>query len=276
MRLFDIIDIQESCLVQNANHYTHMKLMSYNIFDGGAKRLGLIISAIQREAPDILIINEANGFSEDGSKILKRVSSETSLPYYSIALTEWGYDVAVLSKLPFTKTEALMPNKRAAMSAMIDSPLGLISIIGAHLNSGPEDLRLLETKKIIGSQKEAVNRIIAGDMNSLSRQDGYSPDLFHRFNEKQLEKFTRKGKPRFEVTDMLLESGYHDAAVHMKKNRDTTVPTPSNEDIAHTDLRLDYVFLSESLLPHLIDYKVVRNELTDKASDHFPVVIELK
>jgi len=40
-------------------------------------------------------------------------------------------------------------------------------------------------------------------------------------------------------------------------------------------MRLDYIFVSESLVPCLQSYTVVKNELADKASDHYPVVVEL-
>jgi exodeoxyribonuclease-3 len=253
-----------------------MKLMTYNILDGGKDRLGLIISVIKSESLDILVINEANDFKNNEDKFAKRFSTEIDLPNYAIASTEWGYDVAIFSKIPFTKSEVLMPNKRAALSFEIDSEFGPISIVGTHLSPDSEAVRVAEIGLIMRSHENSENRIIMGDMNALSRRDNYSFSVVNGFNDKQLKKFTRDGKPLFDVTDTIYKVGYHDAAVHMNKNKETTVPTPSNKDKAHANLRLDYVFLSESLLTHLIDYKVVKNEITDKASDHYPVVTTLK
>jgi exodeoxyribonuclease-3 len=249
--------------------------MTYNIFDGGEGRMDLITAAVVQESPDVLVINEANNFLANDGKLAKQFSKDTKLPFYEIAPTEWGYDVAVFSKLPFKKTHVLMPNRRAAVSVQIDSPMGLLSIIGAHLNPESEDVRLPEIKTIVDDQKMFENRIIMGDLNALSRMDDYRPEIISRFNEKQMTKFTRNGKSRFEVVDELIKAGYHDAA-YPEHNKETTVPTPSNKDIAHTDLRLDYIFLSESLLSHVIDYKVVKNETTDKGSDHYPVLISIK
>jgi len=249
--------------------------MSYNILDGGEGRLDLIISAIKSESPDVLVINEANSFSANGNKTLKLFSEKTGLPYYNIAPTEWGYDIAILSRLPFNKSEVLMPNKRAAFAVEIDSPFGPLSVIGLHLSPDSEINRLFEIKEIIDYQKKYENRIIMGDMNALSRQDDYSPKIIGGFNAKQTEKFTDKGKPLFDVVDTILKSEYLDAAVQLKGNKETTVPTPSNRDIAHADLRLDYIFISESLASHIVDYKVVKNETTDKASDHYPIIVKL-
>lgn len=253
-----------------------MKLMTYNILDGGEGRLDLIISAIKNDLPDVLVINEANNFVADDNKVLKKVAVETGLSHYAIAPTEWGYDVAIFSKSPLKKSEVLMPGKRAAISVEIDSEFGPLSVVGAHLSPDSGDMRLMESKTITDAQKKNRNRIIMGDMNALSRQDNYDSKIISGFNKKQLQKFTYNGKPRFDVTDAISKAGYHDASVHLKKNKETTVPTPSNKDIAHADLRLDYIFVSEPLASHLTDYKVVKNDTTDKASDHYPVIVTIQ
>jgi endonuclease/exonuclease/phosphatase family metal-dependent hydrolase len=38
---------------------------------------------------------------------------------------------------------------------------------------------------------------------------------------------------------------------------------------------LDYFFVSEALKPVVAKYRVVRNSLADRASDHYPIVVEL-
>ena len=91
----------------------------------------------------------------------------------------------------------------------------------------------------------------------------------------QLKKFTTDGKLRFDAIGKILAQGYVDSSVRLGKNQEYTAPTTINEYAAHSNMRLDYMFLSESLLPHLRKYEVVKNELTDKASDHYPVVVEL-
>lgn len=76
-----------------------MKLMSYNILNGGVDRLSLIIDAIKQEKPDYLTINEANTFAKDNNKILKAFAQQIGLPYYDIALSgEYDYPVAIFSK----------------------------------------------------------------------------------------------------------------------------------------------------------------------------------
>jgi len=253
-----------------------MKLMTYNILDGGGERLGGIIDIVKREAPDVLVINEANGFSADGNEVLKRFSAQTGLQYGVCAGTEFGYDIAVFSKTIFSETETLMPGKRAAMRIEVGSPFGTISVVGLHLSPTQEEVRLLEIQTIMESQEGHMNAVMMGDMNALSRRDGYSATAVAHFNETQKKKFTKDGVPRYEVIDAVMSAGYQDSGVLSKQNAVTTVPTPSNTDAAHADLRLDYIFLSEALAPHLASYRVIKDATTDGASDHYPVIVELR
>ena len=154
--------------------------------------------------------------------------------------------------------------------------MGELSVASFHLTPYSEDLRHPEIDLILDFQKQYLNKVLMGDMNSLSKNDGYNENIIDGFNDVQTKKFTRDGKLRFDVTDKILSTGYQDSAVLLAKNKDNTVPTPSNKDAAHAEMRLDYIFLSDSLSQHLTSYKVVKNELTDKASDHYPVVVTLK
>ena len=39
---------------------------------------------------------------------------------------------------------------------------------------------------------------------------------------------------------------------------------------------VDYIFVSDFLKNKVKNYAVIKNKMTEKASDHYPVVIELK
>ncbi|MDO8657957.1 MAG: hypothetical protein Q7K55_04405 [Candidatus Levybacteria bacterium] len=250
--------------------------MTYNILDGAKDRLELVINAVKRESPDYLTINEANTFAENDNKILKYVAQKTGLSNFNIALSgEYNYHVAVFSKYPFKEVHKLQPLMRACLVALVDTELGPISIASLHLTPYSEDLRHPEIDIILNFQKNYNNRILMGDMNSLSKYDNYNPDIIKNFNEKQLKKFTTNGKFRFDAIEKIMSTGYFDTAWQLGKNKENTVPTPVNKDDAHSNMRLDYIFISESLLPKLTEYSVIKNELTDKASDHYPIIAKL-
>ena len=253
-----------------------MKLMTYNILDGGVDRLGLIIEAITSVGPDYLTINEANTFAADGNKVLKEVSSKIGLPYCDIALSgEYDYHVAVFSKYPLETVQKIQPLKRACIIATVKTDVGELSIASLHMNPYAEDLRREEIERVLSYQNKFEKRILMGDMNSLSWEDGYNPKMVQEFNDIQKKKYTKNGKLRFDVISTMTGAGYNDSAVVLKKNNISTVPTPMNEGAAHGDVRLDYIFVSRPLVSHLANYEVIKNEVTKKASDHYPVVVEI-
>jgi exodeoxyribonuclease III len=253
-----------------------MKLMTYNILNGGEAGINLVIDIIKQEAPDFLSINEANTFASN-KEIIERISKETTLPYFHLALSgEHDYHVAVFSKYPFKKLEEIKPLMRAGILVVVDTEIGEICIVGTHLTPYTEDLRLPEIERIMDAQKQHQNRILMGDMNSLSKYDDYNPETINVFNDMQMKKFTTERKLRFDVIDKIRSAGYFDVGQEKGKNKVYTAPTASiNELEAHLNMRLDYIFVSESLLKQVISYDVVKNQLTDKASDHYPVIVTL-
>jgi exodeoxyribonuclease-3 len=257
-----------------------MKLMTYNIYHGAIKTRPQVTAIIKSENPDFLTINEANNFADDDYQILKRFAQDTGFPYFKMAFGKsiFGKNTAAFSQLPFKKISIIQPLGRTYIQAVLETPLGALAITCVHLSPISEDERLQEIDKILKAQSTYPYRVIMGDMNALARSDKYRPEIVNIFNEKQLSKFTDHNKfCRYEVIDQVLSADYFDPAVQLKNNAASTVPTAANEDLAHAGvpLRLDYILLSNSLLPYLKNYSVIKNQLTDEASDHYPVVLEL-
>ncbi len=254
-----------------------MKIMTYNIWDGGEDRLPLIKEIVREVDPDYLTLNEANGFSDNDSKILKEFAKDLDFDYFDLALCgEEDYHVAVFSKRKFTLIKKLQPLMRACIITSLETNLGSLAIASLHLTPYSEDLRNGEIDLIVENQKDNDIRILTGDMNSLSRNDGYKKTMIERFNESQLKKFTTNGKFRFDAIDKILSSEYSDVAMELKKNDISTVPTLNSKDGDHSKTRLDYFFVSDPLIPKLVSYSVIKNEKTERASDHYPIVMTLE
>lgn len=250
--------------------------MAYNILDGGQERLGLIFEVIKTENPNFLVINEANGFEKDGK--LNQFSKEINLPHFKLSLSgEYDYHTAVFSRHPLKEIKEIKPLRNAGIITVLETESGEISIIGAHLTPNTEDLRLSEIDLIVDQQKQYQKKILMGDMNSLSTGDDYNEEIIRGFNETQLNKFTTNGKFRFDVINKITSLGYLDSAVIFGKQGISTVPTEIKQDEAHlTDMRVDYIFISNSLKDKVKSYSVIKNKMTEKASDHYPIVIELE
>lgn len=255
-----------------------MKLMTYNILNGGEDRLDSIVKVISGEKPDFLVINEANGFEKDDK--LNKFSKKIGLSYFKLSLSgEDDYHTAIFSKYPLKEVKEIKPLRNAGILAVIETEFGEISVIGTHLSPYTEESRSPEIDLIIENQKQYPNKILMGDLNSLSAGDGYNEEIIKGFNETQSNKFTTNGRFRFEVINKITSSGYLDSAVIFGKQKIATVPTALRADEAHlANMRIDYVFISDSLKDRLKSYFVIKNEITENASDHYPirVIIETK
>src|SRR3989338_2626460 len=241
----------------------NMKLMTYNILNGGKGRLYEIQEGVKTAAPDYLTINEANTFAQNGQKLLKEFAGKTGFTYFELALSgEYDYHVAVFSKYPSLHVYKLQTLMRACIISSIKTEMGEISVASLHLTPYTEDLRHPEIDLILSYQNHFQSRILMGDMNYLSQKDEYDQKMVKNFNEMQLRKFTAEAKLRFDAISKIESSGYFDCAVELEMNKEHTAPTAINEYSAHSDMRLDYVFLSESLRRHLNKYTVIQNKLT--------------
>src|SRR3990172_8489619 len=119
-----------------------MKLMTYNILNGGEAGLDLVVDVVKRESPDYLTINEANTFTANGNKVLKDFAHKAGFNYYELALSgEYDYHVAALSKYPLKQVHKLQPLMRACVISVIETELGEISVASLHLTPYTEDLR---------------------------------------------------------------------------------------------------------------------------------------
>ena len=131
------------------------------------------------------------------------------------------------------------------------------------------------TYNILNGGEERIHLIKEVIMNSLSKHSGHRDGMIKSFNGMQVKKFTTNGKLRFDAIDKIMAKGYYDSALLLKKNKVYTAPTSLNEYEAHSNMRLDYIFVSESLIKNVKSSEAVKNTLTEKASDHYPVIVKL-
>ncbi len=255
-----------------------MKLMTYNILNGAVDTFQRICDIVNIEQPDLLVLNEANGFDLHNQAKLVTFSESTSLPYYDLALCGDGgeYNVTILSKTPLLNIKHLDGFARAAIAVELTTEMGVVSLVGTHLSPFGEPERVNEIKQIIKAQEGYEHKIVLGDLNSLSPQDDYDPSMVFAFNAMQTKKFTAKERLLFDAINAFDEAGYVDPAVIAGQEKIYTAPTSINEFQAHSNMRLDYILMSSSMVDYISSYKVVKNDLTEHASDHYPVVVELK
>jgi exonuclease III len=150
-----------------------------------------------------------------------------------------------------------------------------LAIVGVHLPSGErledEEKRLAELQALFEVTRLFAGRehVIAGDFNA--SHPSQQIDL-SKVRAKTRDRVLAQGGmfPR-EVVRQILEHGYVDAHAlhHAPESFGTSFTT------AHPAMRVDYIFVTAGLAPHVKSCNVFKPEMGRFASDHYPVVCEL-
>lgn len=253
-----------------------MKVVSYNLFEGASTTKLELAEFINGEKPGVVCLQEANGWGENGQSRAKEFASEVGLPFYVYGNSNTRFKLATFSRTPFVSSEVHRNGFwHSAIRATIQDDDDTIDVWNVHLDPRDETNRLDEAS-ILASMVGAARKAIAmGDFNSLSTADEYDPALLEQLRAKGIRKFGEIAL-RHDVMDYFAQAGLVDVAQALGTN-EWTVPTPANTDAHHADrLRLDYMIATTDLVPSITSMSVVKNELTDKISDHYPLVAAIE
>jgi len=251
-----------------------MKILTYNILCGGdgrqtgENRRPRILALVKEAGPDILALQEANGF--DDPAVLQNIADHLALPH--IALSKGtlyadgeNYNVALLSRYPMSGIHRFpeCEFQSAVLSAVIETPFGPVSVCTAHLHAFKEGKRRAELSCLLAHQKHYQDQILLGDFNAISRSDIYPADC----GEFELT---------YDVTD-ILNQHYVDLFAQDPAQKRPTFPTDLK--VPYNPIqprRIDYIYASESLSRHVTGLRVLDSGKAHLASDHFPLLAEFK
>jgi endonuclease/exonuclease/phosphatase family metal-dependent hydrolase len=272
-------------------------LMSYNIFLGGAGRMGAITGIVREVAPDILGIQEA-----DDETAVAKLAEDTGMDYvYGKANTI--HHVAFLSRFPIKRSHN-HPYPGIMRKTMLEAHVLLpddreLMLFVAHLNAtatiNGERRRVREMEAIlssIGTRSEDPH-LLFGDCNAIAPGDTLvfkrltahytnriiNAEMGNRRRERQatfgawLDRSTQNGLitsetflPRHLVR-RVLEAGYTDCFRQLHPyDPGYTFPAPDPA------VRIDYVFAPPTMRQRLISCEVIDVPATSIASDHRPLV----
>ena len=141
-----------------------MRIMTYNILDGAAGRREAVVDTIRRADPDVLIINEANGFEANDNQVLHEFSAQIQLPYYHLEKCGdgWIYHVAVFSRSPIVSVKAIHPVARGIVCFTLEHSNGPITVVGLHL-SPFSSLRVQELAPVLPIVRQSSRLVVMGD-----------------------------------------------------------------------------------------------------------------
>lgn len=266
-----------------------LKIISYNVYNGmkldESEGKQKYIDWAKAQDADIIAWQEMNFFTRE--KLEKFAASYGHK--YAVLLKESPDDpaffpVAITSKYPIVNVNKVVDN---LWHGALFADVGNYHFVITHMNPFWTTKRIDEINLIIDSIKYSRDPngkwIIAGDLNSFSPADKPDYDkstLLEDIKEKQKKRPILdnlvNGQLSYTVQQNLLDAGYIDALKIKHKEFISTAPTKVFYDQASVPLRYDYIYVSPPLKDNVIDVQVIKDDFTDKYSDHYPVQMIIK
>lgn len=266
-----------------------LKIISYNVYNGmkldESEGKQKFIEWAKMQDADVIAWQEMNFFTRE--KLEKFAASYGHK--YAVLLKESPDDaaffpVAITSKYPIVNVNKVVDN---LWHGALYADIGHYHFVITHMNPFWTTKRVDEINLIIDSIKYSQDPkgkwIIAGDLNSFSPADKNDYDKSNLLNDiKEKEKKRPilenlvEGKLSYTVQQNLINAGFIDALKLKHKEFIATAPTKVFYDQASTPLRYDYIYVSPQLKNNIIDVKVLKDDFTDKYSDHYPVQMVIK
>jgi len=249
-----------------------MRLMTYNILNGGEDREQPIAQVIQAAKPDVVILQEVFH-----AEFLKALAQPLGMDYF-FSTGNKKRKVALLSRLPIHEPKSYHPSFpiwRNFIEAKIEyAPNKTFRLLGVHPMANLwvvcELWRLREAQYIIRHAQPYQNEpcLIAGDFNAIAPGDNLRTDTMPKWLQWII--FSQGNVVyRFSIR-ALLKAGFIDCFRFLNPtDNGFTLPPP----IPNT--RLDYIFVNAKMKTYLKKCWVVREPgAVTHASDHYPVMAE--
>ena len=239
-----------------------MRILAYNIWDGGGDRLDVIADVIRGVDPDAVALVEAT--VESASTLAADLGFELS---FGEVDGLFDLHLAWLSRLPIRR--ARNHQLRELSKTLLEIQVAGIRLFATHLASRHEEHahpRVEEVRAILRILERVHGpHLLVGDFNALQPGEAVGkppPGVVPRGD-------ALPDADRI-VLSPLAHAGYVDCfrALTGEPGYTYTAQTPW--------LRLDYAFASHDVAPRVSSCAVITGDLAARASDHLPVVVEVE
>lgn len=259
---------------------TNFKILSYNVYEGFRKDSSLIKRFqvwVKERNPDVVGFQEMNGFSKEE---LTAFAEATGYPY-NVLQKRVGFPIALISKFPISNVYKVTKGMK---HGFVYAKILDYNIFVTHLNPKSYLERISETDTLLSyinkiPKKEKI--ILMGDFNNMSVLDKMNydnPDKMKRVINSEKNnpetKILNNGAIDFTVTQKLLDAGLYDSWRLFNNNYEKSAPTKIRNHKNYT--RIDYIWINEAVKNKSIDATIVKDDFTDFASDHYPMLLILK
>jgi len=262
-----------------------MKVMSYNTlfagFDGNKdKRLLAQLDLITGINPDILLVQEAKNLNANGSRLLFKIEKRINMRGFIAPAPLTGQNTGIFIKGDIHPVSAKIDSAHFHHAVMIlkvmvpvfDKP---VTFISAHLCPLGPQVRLREVYYLTNYAVAADLTLLAGDFNSVSPYDP-DPEGLGELPSHFRARYVQPAGSEVDKSVMatLYQAGYVDIAHQLGKHHIPTVPAAFFEGAEFVPFRSDYILTTPALSVYAKSYAVIKNDVTDFASDHYPIMAE--
>jgi endonuclease/exonuclease/phosphatase family metal-dependent hydrolase len=254
-----------------------VRLVSYNILDGGEGRADPLAEVIEAQRPDVVTLVEA-----DNPAVIERIATRLKMEF--VAAEGRRHGAAILSRWPILESvnHLLLREEFSdcVLEATIEGPNALQWTLAAvHLHPRArlkdEARRVREIDAILdifaAHRMENRPHVLAGDFNANSPIQTIDPD---KCKPRTREDIAANGGelPRTAI-QKLLDAGYTDSlhALH-----GTAAAKTGSFTTQYPGQRVDYIFTYGIIPDQLTEARIEQDRLAQFASDHFPAIVEIK
>jgi endonuclease/exonuclease/phosphatase family metal-dependent hydrolase len=244
-----------------------LRLLSYNIRYGGSGREAALAAVIRAAEPHVAILQEATR-----PAVVERLADETGLRHWGCRS---GESLAFLARSPVASAIWYRPRlSRHAFLELVPSNDSW-RIFGVHLSAvhaaWTERRRLFELHSLLTSIQAHQHgpHVLVGDFNTVAPGE--------MFDFRQLPARLRAlvwlsgGRIRWRTIQAVFDAGYRDMFRRFHPDR-VGYTFPSWQP----HVRLDYVFAPDAWVNQILSCDVREGVETRGASDHLPIVGELR
>ena len=256
-----------------------MRLVSYNILDGGEGRVEALAGVIEAQRPDVVGLVEA-----DSKAVVDDLAARLKMDF--VHAPGNTHASALLSRWPIRESinhALLHPAKleKSLLEATVAEPGGgrewTIGVVHlhAHATESAERRREQELEVVLSvfaaRRMAGVPHLICGDFNANAPYQQIHPALCKPRTQREWDQ-NGGGVPR-RVVQRMLDEGYRDS---LRELDPVGAEVKGSFTTEHPGQRVDYVFTYGLDPGRLTRAWVVYTPPAKEASDHFPVALEVE
>lgn len=253
-----------------------MRIVSYNILDGGEGRADPLAEVIEAQRPDVVALVEATDLA-----VIERIARRLEMDYVqgvgasqaSALLTRWMIRDSVNHALV---RRGLSKSLLEATVVDPDSKEWSFGVVHLHAHATQADEAAREAELAVVLDVFSPHRsgsrqhVIVGDFNANSPIQRIDPSRCKPSTRRAWEQ--NGGRLPRRVIETMLQSGYVDSLHAIRGDFAATAGTFSTQ---FPGQRVDYIFTHGVPREGLKDAWIETDRLAKYASDHFPIGLEI-